>query len=166
MNVNLSMSTIIYAVKLGIAAALAYILGIHVSGGNLPVLKQIGGLWSVISAVVVLRKGYIESYKSGFERLLVNLIGCIIGAIYLFFFETLWFFPLAIFATALVCYIGMKAYYPSAAIACSVVVIVWQIGHPQNVWIYSLSRFVESGVGIFSAVLLAHLPPYSKKGST
>ncbi len=163
--IKITSSTVVYSIKLGVATALAYYFGVYVSHHMLPILDEIGGLWSVISAVLVLRKGVIESFKSGLDRIFGTLIGCFIGALCLYFVNVMWFFPIAIVITTFICFSSrqLEKYFAAAALACSVVIIIWQLGIKANVWIYSLSRFIESAVGVGMALLIAHIPPFEKK---
>lgn len=164
---NLKLSTLFLALRLSIVAGVAYWLGFLVSEWTLPVLQEIGGLWSAISGILVFKQGYRESFRLGLDRILGTLIGCFIGALYLSITPSVWFLPLAILAVALICLsvTHLEKFNTPACLACAVVIVVWQLGSKTEIWLFSLSRFVEAGIGVIIALVAVHIPPPKNKWS-
>lgn len=160
MHINFSIGW--YALRLSIVAGISYLMGFLISDWTLAVLQPIGGLWSAISGVLVLKQGKIETFHTGLNRIVGTLIGCLIGALYLSITNMIWFFPLAILVTAIIClsYPYLKNTNVSACLACCVVIIIWQVGFKNNVWLFSFSRFAESlfGVIVAFAIFRIRLP--------
>lgn len=161
----MNFSMIWFAFKLTLVTAISYCLGFFISDWIVAVLQPIGGLWSVISGILILRQLEMETFYEGLNRILGTLVGCIIGALYLAIGTTIWFFPLAIFVTSLIClhFKHLKNTNISACITCCVVVLVWYVGDKSNVWLFALSRFVESLFGILTALAIFHIPLLKKK---
>ena len=156
----MNLSMIWFAFQLTLVTGISYVMGFLISDWMLSVLQPIGGLWSVISGILVLRGGEIETFHTGLNRILGTVVGCVMGALYLTIGTTIWFFPLAVFVTSLIClhYKPLKNTNISACVTCCVVIIIWYIGAKSNVWLFALSRCVESFFGIITALSIFHIP--------
>lgn len=156
--------TVIFALKMAIATAISYFLGMKIGAYSSPLPGEIGALWSVISANLVLKMGHLESFKLGLERIIGTFIGSFVGAVFLFFFhEGFWLLPSGIFLTVIICFFfSMENVYIPACLAIAVVMIIWEIGDQSNPWIYSLMRFLESALGVITALVIARIPPFKQ----
>jgi len=155
----------LYALQLSIVSGISYFLGYFLSGFTLPTVAEVGGLWSVISGVLVMKQHQSESCSAGFGRLLGTLVGCIVSAICLYIPEMIFALLLSIFATSLICTSipKLKELNFHACITSAVVIIIWQLGSKNNEWLFSFSRFIESAAGVSIAIAVANTSRMWKK---
>ena len=64
---------------MSLAVSIAYFVGRYISYWHDLVLEEMGGLWSGISAALVLRNDHLETLSAGFSRVVGTLIGWISG---------------------------------------------------------------------------------------
>jgi len=154
-----------YALQLSIVSGVSYFLGYFLSGFTLPTVAEVGGLWSVISGVLVIKQHQSESYSAGFGRLLGTLVGCVVSAICLYIPEMIFALLLSIFITFLICTSipKLKELNFQACITSAVIIIIWQLGSKNNEWLFSFSRFIESVAGVSVAIAVANTSCIWKK---
>lgn len=155
----------VYALQLSIVSGISYFLGYFLSGFTLPTVAEVGGLWSVISGVLVMKQHQSESYSAGFGRLLGTLVGCVVSAICLYIPEMILALLLSIFITSLICTSipKLKELNFQACITSAVIIIIWQLGSKNNEWLFSFSRFIESVAGVSVAIAVANTSCIWKK---
>ena len=156
---------VVYALQLSIVSGVSYFLGYFLSGFTLPTVAEVGGLWSVISGVLVIKQHQSESYSAGFGRLLGTLVGCVVSAICLYIPEMIFALLLSIFITSLICTSipKLKELNFQACITSAVIIIIWQLGSKNNEWLFSFSRFIESVAGVSVAIAVANTSCIWKK---
>ena len=147
--------------QIALAALLAYWIGFSFTSlfpGSLP---KIGGLWSAISAVVVIQLTRKDTTNSASLRVLGSAIGALTSAFYLTFLP---FHPIgmgaAIFMTGVICTaFKVPSHGRLAAITVLVVMVTASLDTALNPGINALLRFAESCIGTAVAVLLVALWP-------
>lgn len=156
---------VVYALQLSIVSGVSYFLGYFLSGFTLPTVAEVGGLWSVISGVLVIKQHQSESYSAGFGRLLGTLVGCVVSTICLYIPEMIFALLLSIFITSLICTSipKLKELNFQACITSAVIIIIWQLGSKNNEWLFSFSRFIESVAGVSVAIAVANTSCIWKK---
>jgi uncharacterized membrane protein YgaE (UPF0421/DUF939 family) len=133
----------------------AFLAGFYCTRALEGVAMEIGGLWAVISGIVVLQATRRQTWTAAGLRVLGSLIGAAISAAYLTFLP---FTPLAMAAligiTVLLCQvIGVPDHARLAGITVAVIMVVSRM-HPEiNPLINAAMRFIESMIGATLAVL-------------
>jgi uncharacterized membrane protein YgaE (UPF0421/DUF939 family) len=122
----------------------------------------VGGLWAVISAIIVLESTHVKTYGSAKSRIIGSLIGAIISGVYLFFFDfTIIGFLITIAIGVLVCLLfKIPNSIKLAGITISVVIIVSTVSEDLHPFTNAGLRFVESAIGTGTAILIAVLTYY------
>lgn len=82
----MSRDRISIAVQNALVAFVAYLVGYYFTGLFHVRSSTIGGLWSLIAAIVVLQATTRDTWKSAMSRVLGTLIGSMLGGFYLYFF--------------------------------------------------------------------------------
>ena len=149
------------AAQIALGAFLAYLIGYFFTGFFPDYLPKIGGLWSAISAVVVIQLNRKDTTTSASLRVIGSAIGAMTSAVYLSFLP---FHPIgigvAIFATGLVCTtFNIPDYMRLSAITVLVVMVTASLDPKLSPAINALLRFAESCIGSAIAFLLAALWP-------
>jgi uncharacterized membrane protein YccC len=122
---------------------------------------RLGGLWAMISGIVVLQATRRETWSSAWLRLLGTFIGAAITGIYLLLLP---FSPLGmaltIGVTVLLCQlVGIPDHARLAALTVAVIMVISSL-HPEiNPVVNVLLRFVESCIGTALAVIAVILWP-------
>ena len=152
---------LLISTQIALVAFLAYLVGFYFTGLFPDYLPKIGGLWSAISAVVVLQLNRKDTISSASLRVIGSAIGAITSAIYLSFLP---FHPIgigmAILATGLICTaLNMPGYLRLSVITVLVVMVTASLDPKLSPGINALLRFVESCLGSAIAYLLAALWP-------
>ena len=142
--------------EIALAALVAYWLGSWFTSLFPGYLPKIGGLWSAISAIVVMTQATSnEALSSASLRILGSAIGAATSAVYL---TLLPFHPagmaLAIFATVLLCAaVNVPSHGRLAAITVIVVMVTSSLDPKLSPGLNALLRFAESYIGTGVAVL-------------
>ncbi|WP_066015010.1 FUSC family protein [Endozoicomonas atrinae] len=140
-------------------AFIAYISGYVFSWLSYEPTAMIGGLWAVISGLIVSEPATVqESISTAKTRIIGSAIGSVLAAIYLLFF-TFNAITYAIFigAASLLCYrINCGQHVKLAAITISVVIIVSTVSDINPVLNATL-RLFESCIGVGTGVLVSYL---------
>ncbi len=121
----------------------------------------VGGLWSMISAVVVLQATRRETIMSAWRRIFGTLIGAVISGIYLLVLPySLVGMAVCIGATVL---LGQATGSPDharlAAITVAVIMVTSSVNPTLSPILNAALRFAESCIGAGITVLAAHLWP-------
>ncbi len=146
------------AIKVGIAAAVSLFVGIWFSTLIERPETLVSGLWCAISSIVVLQAHLGGTYKAAWQRFLGVLIGSILGCIFTVSFGSnpisLGF---AIMLTMIIC--SAFKLQESIRIACLTVAVIMVLSgvRPEiELYLFGLFRFLDSCMGIFIAVVIAH----------
>ena len=120
-----------------------------------------GGLWALISGVVVLESTWRSTLSSAWLRVLGTLIGSIISAVYL---SLLPFNPFGmatcIFATVMVCHAtGIPDHARLASITVALIMVISSIDSTVSPIMNAALRFSESCLGTAMAVLAVEIWP-------
>ncbi len=132
----------------------AYFLGFHLSHFIEPSTAMIGGLWSVISAFVVADPiKHSAIFLAAKERITGTAFGCFLAAIYLKSVNfSLASFVALIFFSSLFFFLLKKTEHTKLVnITIAVVVIVSTVTNASP-FINAGLRFIESVIGVFSAI--------------
>lgn len=144
-----------------VVAFVAFVVGTLFTGLFHGPSSAIGGLWSVISGLVVLQSTRSETLSSASLRVLGSLIGAIVGGAYLLVlpFSAVGM-AVCIGFTVLLCrLLGVPDHARLAGITVSVVMVVSSISPTLSPLWNAFLRFVESGIGAATAVAAAYLRP-------
>ncbi len=117
----------------------------------------VGGLWAVISAIIVIEATDLETYSSAKNRITGTLIGAIVSGAYLLLFPfSIIGFVLAIGVGVLICFlVGIPKAVKLTGITISVVMIVSSIAEDLHPFVNAGLRFAESAIGTVIAVIVA-----------
>ncbi|MEM7009305.1 MAG: FUSC family protein [Thermodesulfobacteriota bacterium] len=153
------------AIETFFVAIIAYVAGYNFSSIFHVGTAEVGGLWSVISGVFVMTEGELLTFKSAKLRVRASFVGCLIAALYLYFFTFgVIGFAISVAIGVYLCHVlNIPDHVKTTSITISVVVIisalVSDIGPIENASL----RFVESIIGSLSAVLVAVVSIYVLK---
>lgn len=119
----------------------------------------VGGLWCVISSIIVLQENLGGTYRAIWNRLLGVIIGSICGALFAAHIGSdLGMLGLAILmAVFLSSALGLQESYRIASLSVAVVMIPWELHPVVNPWISAFFRFLDTCLGFFVAVVMSHL---------
>ena len=149
---------LLIAAQIALGAFLAYLIGYFFTGLFPDYLPKIGGLWSAISAVVVIQLHRKDTTTSASLRVIGSAIGAMTSAVYLSFLPI--GIGVAIFATGLVCTtLNIPSHMRLSAITVLVVMVTASLDPKLSPAINALLRFAESCIGSAIAFLLAALWP-------
>lgn len=117
----------------------------------------VGGLWAVISAIIVLESSHAETFASAKFRLIGSFLGAILSAIYLYFFT---FSILGLTATigigVILCYLlKLSQSVKLTGVTIAVIVIVSTLEHSLHPFLNAGLRFIECAIGTAAAVVVA-----------
>ena len=140
-----------------VIAISAYIVGYYFTSLFDLGTSEIGGLWAVISGLVVIEGRRQDTLKSGKLRIIGSCIGAIVSGTYLYFlpFSVLGF-AVCIGIGAFICYLlRMPAHIKLTGITISVIMIVSIIIHDVDPVMNAALRFIESIIGALVAISVA-----------
>lgn len=117
----------------------------------------VGGLWAVISAIIVLESSHAETFASAKFRLIGSFLGAFLSGVYLYFFT---FSILGLTATiglgVIICYVlRLSQSVKLTGVTIAVIVIVSTLEHSLHPFLNAGLRFVECAIGTAAAVLVA-----------
>jgi uncharacterized membrane protein YccC len=149
------------AIQIALVSLASYLCGFYFSAYFHRPSAEMGGLWALISGIVVLQATWRTTMSSAWLRVLGTLIGAIISAAYL---SLLPFNPFGmaacIFATVLVCYAaGIPDSARLAAITVALIMVVSSIDSTVSPITNAALRFSESCLGTAIAVLAVEIWP-------
>lgn len=146
------------AVKTGVAAALALFIDIGITQILDKPDTMISGLWSVISAIVVVQAYLGGTYRAAWVRFFGTLVGTVFAGVAVTFLgSNAGSLALSIFLTVVVCSaMGLKDSLRIASMTVAVIMILWGMNPSIGPWAFGFFRFIDSCVGIFVAVVVVH----------
>ena len=135
----------------------AYLLGYYFTSLFHIGTSEIGGLWSVISGLVVIEGRRVDTFKSAKLRIIGSCIGALVSGTYLYFFPfSVAGFALCIGIGGVICHLlRMPAHVKLTGITIAVVMIVSIITHDVDPVMNAALRFMESIIGALVAVSVA-----------
>ncbi|MEC7840183.1 MAG: FUSC family protein [Chlamydiota bacterium] len=146
------------AVKAGIAATLGLFLGVGFSQIFDRPDSLVSGVWTVITAIVVVQAYLGGTYHAAWIRFLGTFIGSFIGSLC----TVLWgsnalTLGISVFGTVIVCSLfNLKESVRIASISVAVLNLLWGLRPEISPWTFGVFRFVDSCIGILIAVFVAH----------
>jgi len=128
----------------------------------------VGGLWAVMSGIIVLEGTARDSLRSAKTRIIGTLIGAIISGIYLYFFDfSIVGYAICVGVGILICHIfKIKHAVKLTGITISVILIVTAVEKELHPMMNAGLRFVESAIGTAVALLVAFAAHYLNKKFT
>jgi uncharacterized membrane protein YccC len=160
----LSRDRISVAIQNAIVSLAAYLAGVYFTGLFHRRSSTIGGLWSLVSGMVVLQATSRDAWKSAVLRVLGTLIGATIGGLYLYLLP---FSPIgmavSIGLTVLVCQaLNTPDHGRLAAITVALIMVLSSANPELSPFANAALRFAESVIGAGIAVLAVLLWPKAK----
>lgn len=158
--INLSISGAQMGLRMGFASGCSFffsvLLGRTFNSGE---DNYVGGLWSVISSIVVIQSHIEGSYKAAWLRFLGTLLGAIAAGLYANITSSITInLMIGLFFITLVCYIfQLFDSFRLANLTSAIVLILWAMTPEKNPWLFSFLRLVDSIIGTFFALLAIHL---------
>ena len=158
---QISRKEILISIQIALVALLAYWLGFRFTALFPGYFPKIGGLWSAISAVIVVQVSKKDTADSAWLRVIGTALGATISALYLSLFP---FHAVgmgaSIFASSLICTsLNMNSWMRLSAITVLVVMVTSSLNPALNPALNALLRFCESCIGSAVAVILISLWP-------
>ena len=158
---QISRKEILISIQIALVALLAYWLGFRFTALFPGYFPKIGGLWSAISAVIVVQISKQDTADSAWLRVVGTALGVAISALYLSLFP---FHAVgmgaSIFASSLICTsLNMNSWMRLSAITVLVVMVTASLNPALNPALNALLRFCESCIGSAVAVILISLWP-------
>ena len=149
------------AIQIALVSLGSYLCGFYFSSLFHRPSAGMGGLWALISGVVVLESTWRSTLSSAWLRVLGTLIGSIISAVYL---SLLPFNPFGmaacIFATVLICHAaGIPDHARLASITVALIMVISSIDSTVSPITNAALRFIESCLGTGMAVLAVEIWP-------
>jgi uncharacterized membrane protein YgaE (UPF0421/DUF939 family) len=146
------------AIRVGIAAIAAWSLGILFTKLFDRPDRLASGLWTTLTAIIVLQAYLGGTYMASWNRFLGVLIGSITGGFFTSLFGSS---PLSlgisIALTIMFCSIlNLKESYRISSVSAAVVMILWGFSEQVSPWVFSFFRFIDSCLGILIAMVVAH----------
>lgn len=143
----------------------SFLCGFYFTGLFHEPTSFIGGLWAVISGIIVLEGTARDSLRSAKNRIIGTMIGAIIAGIYLYFFQfSILGYGACVGIGIIICFIFK---IPNAlkltAITISVILIVTAIEEEIHPIVNAGLRLAESAIGTTIALLVAYMAHYLKK---
>ena len=158
---QISRKELLISVQIALVALLAYWIGLRFTALFPGYFPKIGGLWSAISAVIVVQLSKKDTADSAWLRVIGTALGAAISALYLSLFP---FHAVgmgaSIFASSLICTsLNMNSWMRLSAITVLVVMVTASLNPALNPALNALLRFCESCIGSAVAVILISLWP-------
>jgi len=149
------------AIQNALVALAAYLLGFYFTASFHGKSSSIGGLWSLISAIVVLQATSRDTWKSAVLRVLGTLIGAMLGGGYLYLLP---FSPVgmavSIGLTVLLCQaLKVPDHGRLAAITVALIMVIASSNPELSPLANAALRFIESVIGAGIVVLAVLLWP-------
>ena len=147
------------ATQIALVSLGSYLCGFYFSSLFHRPSAGMGGLWALISGIVVLQSTWRGTLSSAWLRVLGTLIGSIISAAYLSFLPFNPFGMAAcIFAMVLVCHaLGIPGHAQLAAITVALIMVISTMDPTVSPITSAALRFSESCLGTAMAVLAVEI---------
>mgnify|MGYP006253423473 FL=1 len=153
---QISRKELLISVQIALVALLAYWLGLRFTALFPGYFPKIGGLWSAISAVIVVQVSKKDTADSALLRVIGTALGAAISALYpsLFSFHAVGM-GASIFFSSLICTsLNMNSWVRISAITVLIVMVTANLNPSLNPALNALLRFCESCIGSAVAVIL------------
>lgn len=164
MKSTLKINPLVLALQVTLAVALGYYAGSGLSRWFGLGLPPLAGMWCVISALIVMQ----VMMREALEAALLRIVGSLVGAVVAWGFASwLGYTVLALlccvfFAVLLTWVCRVAEAFRLASLTAVIIIVVGMISPDLPVWQNSLSRFVESALGVGIAIILVLV--FSKSG--
>jgi uncharacterized membrane protein YccC len=163
----ISRDRISVAIQNALVCLAAYLFGFYFTGLFHARSSSIGGLWSLVSGVVVLQATSRDTWQSAVLRVLGTLIGAILSSFYLHFFP---FSPIgmavSVGLTVLLCQMLKVPDHGRLAAITVALIMVISSGNPElSPFANASLRFIESVIGAGIAVLAVLLWPEAEQAA-
>jgi uncharacterized membrane protein YccC len=149
------------ALQIALVSLASYACGSYFTGLFHGASARIGGLWSMVSGIVVLQATRRTTWSSAWLRVLGTLIGSIIGAVYLSLlpFSAIGM-AVCIFGTVLLCHAArIPDHARLAALTVAVIMVLSSVNQALSPILNAALRFAESCIGTALAVLAVLMWP-------
>jgi len=149
------------ALQIALVSLASYACGSYFTGLFHGASARIGGLWSMVSGIVVLQATRRTTWSSAWLRVLGTLIGSIIGAVYLSLlpFSAIGM-AVCIFGTVLLCHAArIPDHARLAALTVAVIMVLSSVNQALSPILNAALRFAESCIGTALAVLVVLMWP-------
>jgi len=146
------------AVKAGAAASLALFFGVGFSQVMDRPDYLVGGLWTVLTAIVVVQAYLGGTYLAAVVRFLGTLVGAIMGGLCTSLLgANAVSLGVSVFFTIIICsLLGLKESVRIASMTVAVVMVLWGLRPLTSPWLFGFYRFLDSCLGILVAVVVVH----------
>ncbi len=153
------------ALEASVTALIGFLLGAWISHYLHAGSPLIGGLWAMISAVIIGHVNYREMLNNAKNRVLGTLIGVLISWIVFSFmgYHDESFF-IGMLLSVMICAFFKLSLYRLSCITVAIIFAVSQVGGIYiSPWVNASSRFLESCVGVAIALVLSGLIYFIRK---
>jgi len=142
-----------------IIAAAAYLAGYYFTQLFQSNNAYLGGLWAVISGIIVFEDSRPKALKPAKLRVVGSFIGALVSGVYLYFFPfSVVGYAVCIGIGTLVCHLlRLPDHIKLASITISVIMIVSAMSNNADPAMNAALRFVESVIGTAVAVIVGYL---------
>jgi uncharacterized membrane protein YccC len=149
------LSSVIAYIAITIAA---YLLGTEFTAMFHQPISEIGGLWSVISGIIVFDDVRTKVLRSAKLRVIGSFIGALVSGVYLYFFPfTVLGFAACIGVGALICHLlRLPDHIKLTGVTISVIIIVSVVTNNLSPIENAALRFAESVIGTLVALIVAY----------
>lgn len=146
------------AVKAGLAATLGLFFGVGFSQVLDRPDSLVSGLWTVITAIVVVQAFLGGTYQAAWVRFLGTFVGSVIGCLCTIALgSNAISLGFSVFGTIAVCSaLKLNDSVRIASISVAVLMVLWGLRPDISPWTFAFFRFMDSCIGIFIAVVVAH----------
>ncbi|CDR34381.1 FUSC family protein [Criblamydia sequanensis] len=147
-----------FAIKIGVAATLGLFLGVGFS----QVLNRpdalVSGMWTVVTAIVVVQAHLGGTYMAAWVRFLGTLVGIFVAGIST---VTLGSNALSLgfsnFVTVMLCsLLRIKDSVRIASLTVTILMVLWRLKPDISPWTFGFFRLMDSCLGILVAVIVTH----------
>lgn len=145
------------AFKTGLAASISFLLGLFFADLFDRPDTIVSGLWSVLTAIVVMQANLGGTYSAAWIRFLGVLVGSIAGAVFINAIgNDALSLGISVFCTIVICaLLNIKDSFRIAGLSTAIIVVLGGLHPAVNPWLFSLYRFIDSCIGIFVALAIS-----------
>ncbi|MEN9213607.1 MAG: FUSC family protein [Gloeomargarita sp. DG02_3_bins_56] len=146
---NISWQTLFIALQIALTSFFSYVLGFYATSTTHVESARIGGLWAMISGVIVLQATRRETMASASLRILGTAIGSVISAIYLLLFPfNAVSIGICVFIVVFVChFVRIPDHARLAALTAGIVMVTASLNPSISSNVNAALRFSEACIG-------------------
>lgn len=146
------------ALKIGVAASLGLFVGVGFSQIMDRPDTLVSGMWTVVTAIVVVQAHLGSTYLAAWARFLGTLIGIVMaGLCTTFLGSNVISLGFSNFATVALCSLfRIKESVRIASLTVTVLMILWRLKPEISPWAFGFFRLMDSCLGIIVAVIVTH----------